>query len=131
MNETIMVVDDDESNRMLLETLLDEEGYQVIEAANYGEMATALRTTQPDLILLDYMMDGKDGIEICQLLQNTALLKSIPIVMVSVVDDREVIKRGLEAGVRAWITKPVRDEEILKCVRANIAAIELENWEAV
>ena len=120
MNETIMVVDDDESNLYLLESLLDDEGYNVIGARNYPEMAAELRKARPALILLDYMMPGENGIEICRILKNDAELESIPIVMVSAVDDSDTIAEGIEAGAIDWVPKPVDDEAILEHVRLAV-----------
>ncbi len=76
MNNTIMIVDDTEANRWLLESLLDDEGYDVVEASGYQEMAAALQLDIPALILLDYMMPGEDGIEICHILKNDQKLIS-------------------------------------------------------
>jgi len=122
VNNTIMVVDDDESNLYLLESLLDDEGYDVIEAHNYPEMAIELQKARPALILLDYMMPGENGIEICQILKRDAELESIPIVMVSAVDDSETIAEAMEAGAIDWVCKPVDDEAILQHARAAVGS---------
>ncbi len=115
-----MVVDDITANRWLLESLLDEQGYDVIEASGYPDMVTALESKRPAMILLDYMMPGEDGIEICHILKNDEQLESIPIVIVSAVDDEDTIRQGLEAGAVAWLSKPVDDETILDHVRAAV-----------
>lgn len=120
MNNTIMVVDDNEANLYLLESLLDDEGYHVIGAHNYPEMAVQLQKARPALILLDYMMPGENGIEICHILKSDEQLESIPIVMVSAVDDSETITEGIAAGAIDWVCKPVNDEAILEHVRAAV-----------
>lgn len=101
---------------ILLDNLIDDEGYNVIGARNYPEMAAELQKARPALILLDYMMPGENGIEICRILKNDAELESIPIVMVSAVDDSDTIAEGIEAGAIDWVPKPVDDEAILEHV---------------
>ncbi len=68
------------------------------------------------------MMPGENGIQICHILKNDDQLRSIPIVMVSAVYDDETVEQGLEAGAKAWLSKPIDDELILEHVRSAIGS---------
>jgi len=113
----VLVVDDEERNRRLLAAMLEAEGYTVAEAAD-GERALELaRSNLPDLVLLDIMMPGMDGYEVAQRLKADAATRSIPIVMVTALDDRDSRLRGLEAGAEEFVTKPVDRLELRVRVR--------------
>ena len=103
----ILVVDDTEIARRLLETLLQSEGFITLSAEN-GERALQLAESElPDLILLDLMMPGMDGFTVAHRLKSNPETKAIPIIVVSALEDRESRMRGLEAGAEEYLTKPV------------------------
>lgn len=106
MPSHILIVDDDEAGQLALEGLLALEGYQ-LTVASHGEEAIALaKTILPDLILLDVMMPGMDGFEVCQYLRQDALLAEVPVILVTTLDSQESRLRGLEAGADDFISKP-------------------------
>lgn len=114
---TILVVDDDKFNRMVLEDLLAAEGHTVRSAAS-GEEALASAAEQlPDLILLDIMMPDLDGFEVAQRLKADACTRPIPIIMVTALDDRKSKLRGLEVGAEDFLSKPVDLAELRARVR--------------
>ncbi|MDO8466085.1 MAG: response regulator [Gallionella sp.] len=114
---TILVVDDDEFNLKLLKKQLDLEGYAV-RTASSGEKALAAVAEQlPDLILLDVMMPGIDGFEVTRRLKADARSSSIPIIMVTALEDRESRLKGLKAGAEEFLSKPVDRAELQKRVK--------------
>lgn len=118
MSARILVVDDIETNRRLLEARLSAEYFEVIEAADGAEALRRARSDAPDLILLDIMMPGMDGFETCRLLKSDPATKHIPVVMVTALDQREDRIKGLEAGADDFLTKPVDDVALFARVRS-------------
>lgn len=103
----ILIVDDTDSVRRLLETLLQADGFSTLSAEN-GERALQLAESElPDLILLDLMMPGMDGFAVAKKLKSTPDTMAIPIIIVSALEDRESRMRGLEAGAEEYLTKPI------------------------
>lgn len=118
MSARILVVDDIETNRRLLEARLSAEYFEVIEAADGAEAIERARESAPDIILLDIMMPGMDGFEACRLLKSDPATKHIPVVMVTALDQREDRIKGLEAGADDFLTKPVDDVALFARVRS-------------
>ena len=113
----ILIVDDTPVGRQTLESLLISENYELIFAES-GESALAQTTRyKPDLILLDVMMPGMDGFEVCRRLRADAELADIPVLLVTALDDRQSKLRGIEAGADDFITKPLDRAEMRARVR--------------
>jgi signal transduction histidine kinase len=113
----ILIVDDERSNRRLLEIMLKPEGFHLTTAAS-GEEALALVAQEPpDVILLDIMMPGMDGYEVASKLKGNFATKNIPVIMVTALDDRNARMLGLSAGAEDFVTKPVDRAEL--CVRVR------------
>ena len=113
----VLIVDDERQNRQLLEVMLEPEGYKVYAAAN-GEEALAIVTLQkPDVILLDVMMPVMDGYELARRLKADPATATVPIIMVTALDNREARLQGLTAGAEDFLTKPVDRAEL--CVRVR------------
>ena len=102
----ILIVDDSEINRDILQQRLTNYGYQVDMAVDGLEALEKLQQEPFDLILLDIMMPGLDGYETLERVKSDAHLKDIPVVMISALDDREVSKRCIKLGASDYITKP-------------------------
>ncbi len=102
----ILIVDDDERARRLLASVLQQD-FQIFQAEDGMQALKMAATIQPDLILLDQMMPGMTGYEATLKLKEDPLTKSIPIIVVSALDDRESRLRGLEAGAEEYLYKPV------------------------
>ncbi len=114
----ILVVDDNAANVKLLEDLLRYHGYEV-EAAFDGESALEmLRARPPDLVLLDVLMPGLDGHEVCRAVRDDPALAMLPVVMVTALEDREDRVRGLEAGADDFLSKPLNPPELVARVRS-------------
>lgn len=119
MKPTILIVDDQLSAREVLRGLLAEQNYRLVFAASGEEALTQAVAVPPDLILLDVMMPGMDGFEVCQSLRADPHLAEVPIMMVTSLDDRDSRLRGLEVGVDDFISKPFDALEL----RARIKTI--------
>jgi putative two-component system response regulator len=113
----VLVVDDDERNRKLLATLLRAEGYLTVEAAGGREALDAAQSETPDIVLLDIMMPEMDGYEVARRLKADPATATVPIVMVTALDDRDSRLKGLEAGAEEFVTKPVDRMELRVRVR--------------
>lgn len=106
MSSTILIVDDEPAGLQTLESILDGQGYQVVMAQNGVEALVKTRDLLPDVILLDVMMPGMDGFEVCRQIRNDPLLAEIPIIMLTALDDKKSLLSGLESGADDYITKP-------------------------
>ena len=109
MTARVLVVDDILANVRLLEAKLAAEYFEVVTAMNGVDALEAVQRTQPDIILLDVMMPGMDGIEVCQRIKSDPSSRHIPVVMVTALDQPEDRVRGLQAGADDFLTKPVND----------------------
>lgn len=115
---TILIVDDEEPNRQFLRDILIAEGYQFAYASD-GPSALACAATQPpDLILLDVLLPGMDGYEICRRLKADPATAIIPIVMVTAVGGLEQQMKGIEAGADDFLPKPFHAIELIARVRS-------------
>jgi len=115
-NKAVLVVDDDEDIREFLADLLATEGYRT-EVAESGPAALEQAAgRKPDLVLLDIMMPGMDGYEVCERLKANPATRPIPVVMVTVRNEIEAISRSLVLGATGFIVKPFDSESLLQMV---------------
>lgn len=112
MTSTILIVDDDPAGRQTLESILDEQGYQLEFAENGAQALQMIRKILPDVILLDVMMPGMDGFEVCQQVRSDPAIAEIPIIMLTALDDRRSFLNGLESGADDYLTKPYDRHEL-------------------
>ena len=118
MPARILVVDDVELNRRLLEAQLSVDYYQVISAGDGEEALRLASQERPDIVLLDVMMPEIDGFEVCRRMKSDPATAYIPVVMVTALSDREHKVTGLEAGADDFLTKPVDDWALRTRVRS-------------
>ncbi|MDM8564865.1 EAL domain-containing protein [Candidatus Halobeggiatoa sp. HSG11] len=114
---TILIVDDELVSRYTVEVLLSTEGYKLEFAKNGEEGLKKAVESSPDLMLLDVMMPGMDGFEVCQRLRSNPRLAELPVVMVTALDDRESRLRGIESGADDFMSKPYDRAELRARIR--------------
>jgi len=114
---TILIADDEPSARDTLEALLFREGYDLAFASDGPEALAKATQLSPDLILLDVMMPGMDGFEVCQRLRANPLLAEVPVIMVTALGDRDSRLRGIDAGADDFVSKPLDKTELQARVR--------------
>ncbi len=114
-NQTILVVDDEETIREVVRRYLEKEGFKVIEAADGFEALDAIRSTPPDLIVLDLMLPGIDGLSLTQHIRQD---RRIPIIMLTAKGEANDRIRGLDLGADDYMAKPFSPQEVASRVRA-------------
>jgi two-component system response regulator AtoC len=122
----ILIVDDEPFNVDLLEQELEDQGYDTLAAAD-GEAALALLDDEtPDLILLDWMMPGLDGLDVLKRLKDEPRWSRIPVIMLTARTSTEDKVRGLDAGADDYVTKPIDESELFARIRAALRIARLE-----
>jgi two-component system cell cycle response regulator len=122
LSARILVVDDLEANRRLLEAKLTADYYDVITARRGEEGVQVAKREKPDLILMDVMMPGGiDGYEACRRLKSMPETRHIPVIILTTLDDRDNKLRGLQAGAEEFLTKPIDDVQLMSRVKSLLA----------
>ena len=103
----ILIIDDDVQTTKLLEGMVTLNGHRATSVNNSNSAVEVAHAVSPDIILLDIMMPGISGIDLCKIFQATSELKHIPIIIVSALDDIGSKKDAFAAGARDFLTKPV------------------------
>lgn len=125
-DQTILLVDDSPINLDLLKETLDGMGYRLLDAID-GESALRVASEEvPDLILLDILMPGMDGFEVCKRLRQEPRTEGIPIIFLSALDELKDRVRGLEVGAVDYISKPFRLEEVVARVNTHVTINDLK-----
>ena len=123
---SILVVEDEDDIRELLRYNLAKEGYQVTGTASGEEALKSVKISFPDLILLDLMLQGIDGLEVCRVLKGEARSRHIPIIMLTAKGEEADIVAGLELGADDYVTKPFSPRVLLARVRAVLRRRRVE-----
>ena len=121
----ILVIDDTPANVKLLADLLTVKGYEVFTAANGEDGLKRLASERPDLVLLDVMMPGMNGYEVCRAIRADAANGILPVVMVTSLDPTQERIKGLDAGADDFLTKPINQPELLARVRSLLRIKDL------
>lgn len=114
-NARLLIVEDDDRIRASLRLALRDEGYAVVDAPDADSALERFREEEPDLILLDVLLPGMDGLELCRTIRRTS---AVPVVMLTARDDSHDVVAGLEAGADDYVTKPYNVKEVAARIRA-------------
>ncbi len=117
----ILIVDDTPANLRLLSKILTKQGYKVRPAPNGSHALTTVQKEVPDLILLDIMMPGMDGYEVCRWLKANNNTRDIPVIFISAIDELVNKVKAFEAGGVDYITKPFQADEVLARVKIHLS----------
>ncbi len=117
---TILIIEDDLALNEMLRFLLKRNGYKTMQATNAGDADQCLKEKLPDLILLDWMLPGMDGLEYARKLKTHPLTIDIGIIMLTAKGEQEDKIRGLDSGADDYVTKPFSTNELLARIRAAI-----------
>lgn len=117
MSSRILVVDDDVALAEMIGIVLEAEGFEVSDVYDGAEALDVFHTVAPDLVLLDLMLPGMDGIQICRLIRRES---DVPIVMLTARSDTADVVSGLEAGADDYVPKPFKPKELVARVRARL-----------
>ncbi len=129
MSARVLVVDDILPNVKLLEAKLTSEYYEVLTATSGVEALKRVEEDSPDLVLLDVMMPGMDGFEVCRRIKDNPAVAHIPVVMVTALTDSADRVRGLEAGADDFLSKPVNDTALMARVRSLVRLkMAVDEW---
>jgi DNA-binding response OmpR family regulator len=120
MSDLILIVDDEIGALTLIGIMLERGGFEVVKARNAGEALMMLDENTPDLIILDVMMPGMDGIELCSVIRERPATAETPVLILSARGDAESIIRGMEAGANDYIPKPILHHDLVAKVRAML-----------
>ena len=116
----ILIADDSISNRNMLQILLEKDGYETTCLENGIDAIEKTASINPDLILLDIMMPGADGYEVCRELKKSRKTKNIPIIFITAKTETESIVAGFAAGASDYVRKPFNSTELLARVKTHL-----------
>lgn len=117
---TVLVVEDEPAQREVLTYNLEAEGYDVITAADGNEAILIVREQEPDVVLLDWMLPGMSGIEVCRQIKMQNALRHIPVIIISARSEEVDKVRGLETGADDYVVKPYSVLELMARVKSQL-----------
>lgn len=121
MGQRILVVEDDQAIAEIVGILLRAEGFEMSFCGDGSQAINAFRVVNPDLVLLDLMLPGRDGVDICKAIREVS---GVPIVMLTARSDTDDVVTGLEAGADDYVVKPIKNEELIARIRARLRTID-------
>lgn len=116
-NPTVLVIDDDSALAEMLELVLRQEGFNTAWCANGSRALATFKEHLPQIVLLDIMLPGKDGIEVCKQIRAES---GVPIIMLTARSETNDVVRGLEAGADDYVSKPFKVKELLARIKARL-----------
>lgn len=121
MGQRILVVDDDHDIAEMLGMVLRAEGFEPSFCADGALAMDAFTKVQPDLVLLDLMLPGRDGIEICRAIREVS---GVPLIMLTARSDSHDVVLGLESGADDYVVKPIKNKELVARIRARLRTVD-------
>ncbi len=122
MNNKILIVDDTAELLFFLDYIFQRNGFEVVTTANGGEAIRLAKETNPDVLLVDVMMPGIDGLEVCKQLRQDAEMHEVPILLYSAAVGEEIRQKALAAGANEFLGKTLNHEELVTKVRNWLAS---------
>jgi DNA-binding response OmpR family regulator len=122
MAKRVLIADDEPNIVASLEFLMEQAGYEVKVAASGQEALELVASFRPDLVLLDVMMPGKNGYEVCQSLKSDPATRAVKVVMLSAKGRDVEVAKGLELGADAYVTKPFSTRDLVAQIRDMLGA---------
>ena len=116
MNKQVLIIDDEAHIRLLIERLLEDledDGVQILVAANGDDGLDKIRTHRPDLVFLDVMMPGINGFEVCRTIKKELAMEDVYIVLLTAKGQKHDAQLGIEAGADTYMTKPFSPDALL------------------
>lgn len=126
IKDTILIVDDTPDNMLLLHRFLTNSGFRVLIAQDGHSSIETVKYGQPDMILLDVMMPGMDGFQVCRQLKSSKETQHIPIIFMTALTDTIDKVHGFELGAADYITKPFQHEEVLARISSHLKIYKLQ-----
>lgn len=128
MARRILVVEDEAPIREMVCFVLEQNGFQPVEAEDYDSAVNQLNEPRPDLVLLDWMLPGGSGLQFIKHLKREAMTRDIPVMMLTARGEEEDRVRGLETGADDYITKPFSPKELVARIKAVLRRISPWRW---
>ena len=119
-NNLILIIDDQPSNLQVIGKMLKDLGYRIAVSKNADQAKDYLKDSKPDLILLDIILPGMNGFELCRILKQNSLTKDIPVIFLTIKTDPEDIIKGFEVGGADYIKKPFNSHEVVARVKTHV-----------
>ncbi len=117
MKKSVLVVDDEIGALTLIGIMLERGGFDVLKAKDAASALAALDQSTPDIIILDVMMPGIDGIELCSIIRKRKDTSTIPVLILSARGDADSVMRGMDAGANDYLAKPILHHDLVAKVR--------------
>ena len=124
----IFIVDDDDALSEMLQIVLRQEGFETVRVATGDAALSEFQRSRPDLVLLDLMLPGRDGVTVCKELRQ---FSGVPIVMLTAKSDTDDVVAGLEAGADDYIAKPFKTKELIARIRSRLRRATDEEGEDI
>ena len=121
MTSRVLIIDDDTKLRKLLHEYLEENGFQVFSLEDGSEALPTIEKISPDIVILDVMMPGIGGLELLRQMRRSSANMATPVLIVSVLADRETVERCRDAGADGHLAKPVEERKLTAAVRKLLA----------
>lgn len=118
MSRRILIVEDEAPIREMLSFVMEQHGYQAVEAKDFDTAVSKIAEPYPDMVLLDWMLPGGSGIQLAKKIKGDDLTRNIPIIMLTARGEEEDKVKGLEVGADDYITKPFSPKELMARMRA-------------
>jgi two-component system, sensor histidine kinase and response regulator len=116
----ILIVDDNPANRKMLDILLKKDGYETQTLEDGNNILEVVNTIKPQLILLDIMMPGMDGYQVCEELKESKKTRDIPVIFLTAKSESEALVKGFQVGASDYVTKPFKPVELLARVKTHL-----------